>query len=1067
MNMNQGSYYKKIVKRGVVLFTVCALLVPNVPMTVRAEGSADVASSTGTASSTEVDGVQTDELGDRIITETDMQDTTEADGQVTQEVTTDSEGGDVSTTEESESVEGTEENNTEVVMDESGDTQMQIGGEAVNDASSEILDANENVFSNVNSETAGDVAINETNFPDAIFRDYITKTFDRNSDQVLSEYEISLATGIYASSFGIESLQGVEFFENLQTLWVSGNKFKSVDISHNKKLSSFRCDSNNLTELDLSQNTELELLSLNNNNLTNLDISNNLKLVYLIFPNNVIEQLDISHLSNLKELDCGYNKFTDVNVSKNEKLEWLNINGNEISTINLKNNTNLTFLACAYTNIISLDLSNNNSMKQLICAYTKVGSIVWGNMSNYTSMNVTNSLVGNIDIGQCSALGVLYCSNNNMTRLDITKNTKLKILECDGNNLTELDTRYNTMLNYLDCSNNHISKLELPNQKQLYDLYCDSNNLVALDLSNADVRRGNYQANRRELSADKDGYVDLSILESDGFDINKASNWSNVSEVNTAAKKIKVDFSKSTTRPKQVEVMYRYNTNNTYLAADQEFILTITQYRTNIANAVIEMDKSQNYWGLELYGIRRITYNGEQLIQGGDYTVDGGGTNINTGTATITINGENDFTGSVTKTFQILPAQLSRTTIDSIGDQTYTGGPITPDVSLKLKYADYMVKDRDYTLSYANNTAAGTATVTITGKGNYIGVATTSFKINPIDITTGRIDDIPEQSYTCSEIKPETNVVVNNTTLINGTDYDLRFSNNINPGTATVTIIGKGNYVGEFTKNFKIDSNDIAVGKIEDISNQAYTGSEVKPDINVVVNNTTLVNGTDYDLSYSNNVNIGTATVTATGKGKYTGSISKTYNIAIAHVGNLRNEKSKTTSIKLKWDKANGVDGYEIYSCKTGSKKYTKLTTIKKVSTTTYTNKKLKIGTAYSYKIRAYKTVNGKKQYGEYTVLNTTTSMSKPVVKLSAGSKKATISYEKVSGANGYEIYMSTSKKGTYENVKTLTKASKIKYTQTGLTKKKTYYFKVRAYKNVNGEKVYSSYSTVKKIKVK
>jgi hypothetical protein len=71
-----------------------------------------------------------------------------------------------------------------------------------------------------------------------------------------------------------------------------------------------------------------------------------------------------------------------------------------------------------------------------------------------------------------------------------------------------------------------------------------------------------------------------------------------------------------------------------------------------------------------------------------------------------------------------------------------------------------------------------------------------------------------------------------------------------------------------------------------------------------------------------------------------------------------------------------------------------------------------------------------------------------------------------VTGATGYEIYMSTKKSSGYKKVKTVTSAKTVKYTKSSLKKGKTYYFKVRTYRTVNGKKVYSAYSSIKSVKV-
>ena len=100
-------------------------------------------------------------------------------------------------------------------------------------------------------------------------------------------------------------------------------------------------------------------------------------------------------------------------------------------------------------------------------------------------------------------------------------------------------------------------------------------------------------------------------------------------------------------------------------------------------------------------------------------------------------------------------------------------------------------------------------------------------------------------------------------------------------------------------------------------------------------------------------------------------------------------------------------------------------------------------------------------------MVSSSPKLSTPSATLSAGTKKAYVKWGKVSGASGYEIYRSTKKTGTYSRVKSITSGSTTSYTNSGLTSKKGYYYKVKAYRTVNGKKVYSSYSSVKYIKVK
>ena len=185
-------------------------------------------------------------------------------------------------------------------------------------------------------------------------------------------------------------------------------------------------------------------------------------------------------------------------------------------------------------------------------------------------------------------------------------------------------------------------------------------------------------------------------------------------------------------------------------------------------------------------------------------------------------------------------------------------------------------------------------------------------------------------------------------------------------------------------------------------------------------------------------------------------------------VQNVKASSNSYNSIKITWNKAAGADGYKIYRATSKSGKYSAIKTVTSASTLSYTNTGLTTGKTYYYKVRAYRTVNGSKVYGSYSsVVSAKPSLSKPSLYLSAGSKKAYIKWSKISGASGYEIYRASSKKGYYSKVKTITSGKTTSYTNSKLTRKKTYYYKVRAYRYVSGKKVYSSYSSVKYVKVK
>ena len=185
--------------------------------------------------------------------------------------------------------------------------------------------------------------------------------------------------------------------------------------------------------------------------------------------------------------------------------------------------------------------------------------------------------------------------------------------------------------------------------------------------------------------------------------------------------------------------------------------------------------------------------------------------------------------------------------------------PATPEV------------DGHYTVSYKNNTGAGTATVIITGTGNeidglsFVGTKTATFKINGIKLNTKMVqtNGTLAQTYTGNEIEligyseegqPWHYKLMNGTTaLVEGEDFAVDYQKNVNKGTATVIFTGMGNYTGTVKKTFKINAADLNNAEIvvEDVVE--YSKSGAKAAVTVNFNGKELVEGKDYTLTYKNN----------------------------------------------------------------------------------------------------------------------------------------------------------------------------------------------------------------------
>ena len=302
-------------------------------------------------------------------------------------------------------------------------------------------------------------------------------------------------------------------------------------------------------------------------------------------------------------------------------------------------------------------------------------------------------------------------------------------------------------------------------------------------------------------------------------------------------------------------------------------------FKNTTDNAVVISNiADQTYTGSLIAPNITVSCNDVELVKNTDYTVSYSN-NKNVGTATISITGIGDYTGTITKNFNIVARDISDTTIGSIPNQTYTGNSISALPVITYNGAT-LTKGTDYTLTYSNNVNVGTGTVTITGKGNFKGTTSKTFSISARAMSDTSVANVSSQTYTGNGISPLPTITYNNKTLKKDTDYTLSYSNNINAGTATITITGKGNLTGTTSKTFSISARAMSDTSVANISSQTYTGNVISPLPTITYNNKTLKKDTDYTLSYSNNINAGTATITITGKGNFTGTTSKTFSIS-------------------------------------------------------------------------------------------------------------------------------------------------------------------------------------------
>ena len=229
----------------------------------------------------------------------------------------------------------------------------------------------------------GYIAINEKNFPDENFRDYVAEEWDKNHDKYFSPSEIASAKWISCDNKEISNLKGIEFFTNIWLLECCYNNLTTIDLSHNKNLSYINCHHNQLNELDVSGLPLLETFYCGHNALPSIDVSKNEKLEDFDCQDNHLDTLDVSQNKELVKLSCGTNNLTELDVRENKKLKELSCYESKLSNLDLRNQTELEVLKCWKNPLSVLDVSANTKLKTLFVSNTNLTSL---DAKNHTAL---------------------------------------------------------------------------------------------------------------------------------------------------------------------------------------------------------------------------------------------------------------------------------------------------------------------------------------------------------------------------------------------------------------------------------------------------------------------------------------------------------------------------------------------------------------------------------------------------------------------------------------------------------------------------------------------------------
>lgn len=376
-----------------------------------------------------------------------------------------------------------------------------------------------------------------------------------------------------------------------------------------------------------------------------------------------------------------------------------------------------------------------------------------------------------------------------------------------------------------------------------------------------------------------------------------------------------------------------------------------------------------------------------------------------------------------------------------------------------------------------------------------------SYDLSGDNIEVRLKDSQIQHVYMGEELRPEVEVLIYGAAgqaegvkaeIIDPEYYEVEYRNNIDAGTASVTVTGvddpslkkedkseqgserqeeKVTCTGKKEIEFQIVPADINHCQFQIPSVAGYTGKAVKVSVTGLYQGKKLVSGKDYSVTFSNNIKKGTAKILITGKGNFTGSKSARFTIKLGAPS--VKEYSDHSKIKIKWGRIKSASGYEVYRSTSPKGKYKKVKDNNSGKKTTYSDSKAKFGKTYYYKVRSYQNVKVKvkgktKKKKEYSPWSLVVATKKKLAKVSCKSAKcmsektAKITWKQTKGAHGYEVYRSESSGDPYVKAGTVKGGANTSFTAKKLKTGVKYYFKVRAYHKSGSKKYYSEFSAPK-----
>ena len=545
--------------------------------------------------------------------------------------------------------------------------------------------------------STSDIEINATNFPDEKFRNWIVDNISGANDYLLTAAEIAKISSMDCRNNGITSLQGIEFFVGLTSLYCPSNQLTSLDVSQNIALTSLSCDRNQLTSLNVSKNTALTRLSCGYNQLTSLDLSKNTSISSCSLSSQSLSQKIVNTSAGI-----GISVASDFVLSRvlNMKLADSAVDGKVVTMDGQKylvlaqtGTDERTLKGLKLTYSYAADDSNNWSMN--VAIVLSYGDPLKVDATNFPDDVFRNWIIEKISGAKDSILTdkeiseVTYmnCSGKGISSLQgIEFFTPLTSLYCYSNQLTSLDVSKNRLLKYLQCQNNQLMNLDLVNNTALVSSSSTQITPQSLSLMAVNTSAG------------------IAIPVPSGFDITKLSNLK-LADATITGSMTTIDgqaylvFAEKATDENAIngkELTYSYNTGNELEKVAAMNVTVMLSYAATTYTLSIQSSIGGS-----------VSYNGATVVNTTRSFVV-----REYATATITI--------SLDKRYRLASLLVNDVDVtSSVSNNQFTISDITKNTSVVATFAEILENFSQEGFNY-NMTSIANKTLNV-GKGNYSG----------------------------------------------------------------------------------------------------------------------------------------------------------------------------------------------------------------------------------------------------------------------------------------------------------------------------------------------------------